>query len=494
MENTEFKYSKFKALTKIQKFFKLDTFNSTIKKEIIGGLTTFLSMAYILSVAPSMLSQSPSTFGGASMNQQGIFLSVVIASFICTMIMGLFANIPAALSTSMGLMPIFIFTLATKSFEYQGVSSTVGFEGALIASMLSSIAFLLCSITPIRAYVVYALPKSLKIAIGVSIGFFIAYIGLADMDFVEKTGGLPIAKLSNLKNTFPMIILGFITLAIMLFLYYKKIPGATIIAIMIGFVGALIIANLFTLKGSQIDAFNNTKFENIKDSFKHYSNMFSGFKYNLSQTYKAFGQTKIWANPTIYICAFMMMFLNFFDATGTLTAFSMNLDKKTGKHPEISHRALIVDSASTLIGTTALGTSPMGVFSESFTGLEQGARTGLASVVTALLFLISIIFAPIFTAIPQCVTSSALIFVGIMMIGGIKDIEWQKTSFMAASFFSILLMITTYSIVNGIAAAVISYTFLAWVTKKEEENEMNIFLIILSIIFIIYFVAYAFIQ
>ncbi|WP_339022685.1 NCS2 family permease [Spiroplasma endosymbiont of Crioceris asparagi] len=495
-----FRFSKFKAVMKIEKYFQFDKLQTTFKKEIIGGVSTFLAMVYILTVNPALLGSAasinskiaPMNIGATTISLKGVFLATTLSTFLATMIMGLFANVPVAVSTSMGLNVFFTYTLANSVSEH---NEWLGYEGALIAVMISSFVFLIFSITPLRYYIIQALPKSLIIIMGVSIGLFIAYIGFADMGWFKMNGGLPNSDLSRLKTNYPMILIGMLTLGIMIFLNYKKVSGAVIIAIIIGFIISIIVANVVSKDSNIINqntsALFNSKFDNIKDSFKHYSDMFVGFKDNMKNTFSEFGNSKIWKSPTMYVSIFIIFFLNFFDATGTLTAVTVQVNKTKNTELTIPQKALVVDSAATVIGS-ALCTSPMGAFIESNTGVQQGARSGFASLITGLLFLLAVVVGPIFQAIPQCVTSAACIFVGMMMISEIDSIEWKKPEFGISALFSIIFMLATYNIANGVAMSIMIYVFIMIVTGKIKE--INKFMYLLCLIFLLYFIGLSTIQ
>ncbi|ATZ18805.1 xanthine/uracil permease [Williamsoniiplasma somnilux] len=481
-----FKFSQNKAISKIQKYFKFDTLGSTFKKEIMGGLITFLAMSYILSVNPAIVSNAVSIHDpNQHMNTFGIFLATALTSFIGTFVIGIFANVPLAVSASMGLNAMFVFNIANGS-------GGIGYEGALIATMLSSIVFVILSVTPLRKLIINAIPKSLVLGVGIAIGFFISYAGISGMGWVAKSdGGLPIASLAILRNNYPMIIVGTFTFGLMLILHYKKVPGSAALAILTGFIIVVIVANslpdnhwLVVDKGG----FGASNFSLIGHGWEY---DFSGFTLNIKNTWKEFSNPEIWNKPVLYISIFVVMFMCFFDATGTLAATSVQLNKRTNQHHEIQQKALIVDSASTVIAAS-LASTPACVYVESSAGIEQGARTGFASIITAFLFLSSIALFPIFKAIPQCVTSAALIFVGIMMITGITEIEWKKPEFSVAVFLTIMFMMVTYTIANGMAVGFIAYTFIMIVTGKIKQVPIAMWP--LTAIFIAYFVATSFIQ
>ncbi|ASZ09184.1 NCS2 family permease [Mesoplasma chauliocola] len=483
-----FVFSNNKAIRSIEKYFKFDTLGAIMKKEIIGGLTTFLALIYILTVNPSIVSgmtsiNTPEGLTGEAlnpykMNEFGIFFATALVSGICCILMGLFANIPVAMSTSMGMNALVTYN----------IGGPLGFEGAMIVTMLSSIVFVTVSLTPLRSLIVKSIPKGVVLAIGIGIGLFISYVGIAGMGWLgQDSSGIPVAKLGILRENYLPILLGSITLLIILFLAFKKVPGAVALAILIMFIITLILASTIP---SDSQATKMLQAANLKkwDGWKY---DFNGFALNWTSTFKAFANTKIWTSPITYISIFVVMLINFFDATGTMAAFTHQLDQKTNQHKEISQKALIVDSMGTMMASVT-GTTPLGVFAESAAGIEQGAKTGLAALVNGILFLLAIVLFPIFKLIPQPITSAACVFIGIMMIKEAAHVEWEKPEFLVPTFLSILFMIATYEIANGVAMAFISYSFMMMVTGKAKQVHPAVYF--LSVLFVVYFIAFAFIQ
>lgn len=461
--------------TKVKQFFKFDSLNTTFKKEIIGGLTTFLSMVYILSVQPSILSGAPSIDPSqGNMHFGGIFIATALTAFIATMIMGLSANMPLGLAPSMGLNAVFTFNVAKNG---------IGYEGALIAVMFSAILFCIVSTTRIRLSIINSIPQSMKLAIGAGIGFFIAYIGLKDIGLVNTgADGLPTASLGILKQNWPLILMGIFVLILIFTLHFKKVPGAIAIAIVIGLIISLIVGNV-------------GKSDFLKNNFAHWTGWtysdFGSWNTNLSNTYHAFINPKIWSSPTMYIAIFVFLFVSFFDTTGTLYSISHQITELSGKTYHISRNALVADSIGTLSGSL-IGSSPVATYVESTTGVSQGARTGFSSVIVAVMFLFAIVLYPIFKLITPCICGAALIFVGTLMVQQLKEIEWVKPEICISSFLTILTMVVTYSITNGIAVGFLAFTLISILNKKYQE--IHIITYILDVLFIVYFISYAFVQ
>ncbi|AVN64470.1 MULTISPECIES: NCS2 family permease [Mesoplasma] len=475
-----FVFSNNKAIRSIEKYFKFDILGAIMKKEIIGGITTFLALMYILTINPGLVSGTPSINTGAgNMNYFGIFFATALVSGICCIIMGLFANIPVAMSTSMGMNALVSVNI--------GISGGLGFEGAMIVTMLSSVVFVTVSLTPLRSFIIKSIPKGIVLAIGVGIGLFIAYVGISSMGWLAQENGIPIASVATLKDNYLPIILGSITLLLILFLAFKKIPGAVAIAILSMSVIAIILASTLPSDSKAISLLGSADLR----KWEGWNYDFDGFAWNWTSTFKAFGNAKIWTSPVTYISIFVVMLINFFDATGTMAAFTHQLDQKTNQHKEISQKALVIDSMGTMMASVT-GTTPLGVFAESAAGIEQGAKTGLAAVVNGILFLLAIIMFPIFKLIPQPITSAACVYIGIMMIKEAAHVEWDKPEFLVPTFLSILFMIATYEIANGVAMAFIGYSFMMMITGKAKKVHPAVYC--LSVLFVIYFIAFAFIQ
>ncbi|WP_338983403.1 NCS2 family permease [Spiroplasma endosymbiont of Othius punctulatus] len=468
----------FKMKNKFRAFFKMDDLKTTTKKELIGGLTTFLAGVYLLSVEPNMLSSSPSINGmddpTLNMAKGGIFLSTIIVMFIGTFIMCLISNMPAVISPGMGINAVFTFSVARS----------VGYEGALISVMISSILLCAISCTGLRMLIINSIPDSIKYAIGAGIGLFVAYLGLKGIKFVEESNGVPVAALSDFSQYYPSIILGFSILAIILFFHFRKIPGAIAIAIFIGLAIAIVFAN--TLPNSEIV---NKNFGSAKWKGWKYDD-FNGFAINLKSTYQAFVNPEIWTNTTFYISIFIFIFVCFFDATGAIYSLSQQISEQTEGGYKVNNRALLGDA---IAGVPAgfLGLSATTTLVESSAGISQGARTGLSGMFASTLFLSAIALYPLFEMIPVSVSSASLIFVGSLMIVQIKEIEWVKPEIAFASFLTMLCMVITFSITNGIAVGFIMYSLVSLVSKKGKEVHWMIY--VLSILFIFYFALQSFI-
>lgn len=456
-------------------FFNLDFNNTTIKKEFIGGLSTFLAMVYILAVEPSILGKSDNLVNDPKISVGGLFVATVLVTMISTLLMGLCSNIPVAVAPSMGMNTMFVFSVANKG---------LGYEGGFICVWISSIIFCILSITNLRSYIIRALPGSFHLAIGVGIGFFIAYVGLSEMNVVQTNDGLPSAALGNFKKYYVGIIVGTLVLFGGIFLYYKKFIAPIAITILAGFIISVILSNALTNSEDVQNSFGSSKWNGW--SYQDYS----GFVKNIKYSFMAFVDRSIWTNSTMYVSLLVFTLVCFFDATGTLTAINVILDEQSNKKYLLPKSSLIIDSASS-IGGGILGLSHLNCYVESSVGIAQGARTGLASVFTAGFFALNFALYPIFKMIPECISGAATVFIGTIMIQSVAKIDWKKPEISLASFFCILFMIITYSISNGIAVGVIAYTVGCLATKKYKLVTPIIW--VLDLLFLAYFVSTAFI-
>lgn len=435
----------------LRKFFKLDERNATIKKEIIGGLSTFLAMAYILAVNPALVGSSalePGTSNSAMIYSGGLFLATALSAFIGTLLMGLYANLPIGLAPGMGLNAFFAYN----------VSSSIGFESALTVTMISGVLYFIVVMTPARNYITKKIPKNLKIAIGAALGFFIAYLGLQNAGLIQKGPAL-VSGFGDLSN--PAVILAFILLFIGLVLYYLKIPGSIVITMLIGALLYII------LKYSSVDI--------LKDGQIWNSNPYAGFdtfSSVVSAGWKGFANGKMWTSPMTYFGILCFLYMDFFDTTGTLMSLDrmIDLDKKD---PKWMSKANFVDAFATVSGAS-IGSTTVTSFVESLVGVASGAKTGLSNVITAFAFALAIpafplmqVFMPInvfqngtLTASYQPITGPILIIIGTLMITQLRYFEWDITIDIPVLFLTILFMMLTNSIAEGIGIGIISFVIL----------------------------------
>ena len=435
----------------IEKLFKISENGTTVKTEVIGGITTFMTMAYILAVNPSLLGNE---FGSA-MDPTAVLIATCLASFVGTLAMALLANYPFALAPGMGLNAYFSFTVCGA----MGYSWKV----ALMAVFVEGLIFIVLSLTSVREAIFDAIPSTLKKGVSAGIGLFIAFIGLQGAHLVVANDSTLITYVDFAGNWHTQgicAVLALIGLLLTAILYIKNVKGS----ILIGIIATWILGMLAQAAGIYtIDAENG--FYSLYPSMA-----FTDF----TSIGKTFGQcfTADFGNVRIFdfiVVLLSFLFVDMFDTIGTLIGVSSKagmLDKDE-KLPRIKP-ALLADAIATSVGAI-FGTSTTTTFVESSAGVGEGARTGLASVVTGFLFLLAIFFAPIFTAIPGFATAPALIFVGFLMVSAILKVDFEDATEAVPAYLCLIAMPLMYSISEGIAIGVISYVIINVICGKKEK-------------------------
>lgn len=434
----------------LEKVFKLKEKNANVKTEIIAGVTTFLAMAYILAVNPAMLSE-------AGMSSQGVFLATAISSAIASILMGVLANYPVALSSGMGVNAVFTYTIV--------LTMGLSYEGALACVFVSGILFIIISVTGLRSVIIKAIPAQLKIAIGAGIGFFIAFIGL-------KNAGIVVSNESTFVAfgdvTDPAVLLAIFGIIVTIVLLIKKVPASVFYGILITAVVG-IIAGLFGVEGMP-----QLPKKVVSADFDF--SLFGAFA-------RGFGE--LIEHPQCFMAIFSLLFVDFFDTAGTLVAVatSANLVNEEGELDNID-KALLADSIGTVVGAVA-GTSTVTSFVESTSGVKVGGKTGLTACTTGVLFFLSIFFYPLLASVTSAVTAPALFVVGILMAQQLRAIEWDNIVVAASTFVTVIFMILAYSITNGIALGFIVYAIGMVADKKGKEVKPIVW--VLVVLFAIYF-------
>lgn len=435
----------------LEKLFKLKEKGTTVRTELIAGLTTFLAMAYILFVNPSILSETGMSFGG-------VFFATAISSALASVIMGMYANYPVALSAGMGVNAFFAYTVCL-SFGYS-------YNAALAAVFISGLIFLVISVTGIRKIVINAIPKNMKLAIGAGIGFFIAFIGFKNAGIIVANPATFVG-LGNLKE--PTVILSLIGLFITVGLVTRKVPAA----VFWGLVATSIVGLIMNVMG-------------LGEGLPAFPSGVISFNIDFS-TVGAFasGFGELFSKQSFYVVIFSFLFVDFFDTAGTLVAIGndIGLVKDNGELVD-AEKALVSDAVGTVFGA-AMGTSTITSFIESGSGVAAGGRTGLTAVTTGVLFVLAVFFSPILSVVTSAVTAPALIVVGIFMSQQLKGIEWDDISTAAPAFITIVMMILSYSISDGIATGFLVYTISKLFAGKAKEIEPIVY--VLDVIFLIYF-------
>lgn len=454
----------------MENFFKLKEKNTTVKTEVLGGLTTFMTMAYILAVNPSILSN-------AGMDAEAVMIATCLASFIGTLAMALLANLPFALAPGMGLNAYFAFSVCLG----MGYSWRV----ALFAVFVEGVIFILLTLTNVREAIFNGIPMCLKKGVGAGIGLFVAFIGLQDAKLVVKSDSTLVTYVSfrNMWHTAGIVALvALIGVLLIVVLEYKRVPGG----ILIGIVATWVLDMILETAGVYVPD-PKAGFYSVIPSM-HMTNFASlGKTFGAAFDFGAFGDVKI---MDFIVIMFSFLFVDIFDTIGTLIGVSDRagmLDKE-GKLPQIKP-ALLADAIATCAGAI-LGTSTTTTFVESSAGVGAGARTGLASVVTGLMFLIAIFFAPIFTTIPTFAIAPALIYVGFLMLSAIVDVDFKNLRQGVPAFLTVLCMPLMYSISEGIAVGIISYVVInlianAMTKNKEDREPVTPLMIVLAIIFVL---------
>lgn len=408
--------------------FKIKERGSTVKREIVAGITTFLAMAYILAVNPNILS-------GSGMSWGSVFTATAISSAIATLVMAFVANLPIALAPGLGLNAFFTYTVVL------GMGCTWQF--ALTAVLLEGILFIILSICGVREAIIKSIPGSLKKAVAVGIGLFIAIIGLVNAGIVGSDTGT-IIGFENLNLDHASALVAVIGLVITIVLYILKVPGA----ILVGIIATTIIGIPFGV----------TKVpEGFSPISKPEAPYFFQFEFQNVLSLK------------FLVVFFTFLFTDMFDTIGTLmgVAEQGNLKDKDGNILN-AKGALLADAVGTVAGA-CLGTSTVTSFVESSSGVAAGGRTGLSSVVTAGLFLLALLLNPLFALIPSAATAPALIFVGYLMMKSVTEINFKDPTEGIPAFVTIMVMPFSYSISKGIAWGVISYVIAKVAGKKAKE-------------------------
>jgi adenine/guanine/hypoxanthine permease len=437
-----------------EKLFKLSSKGTTVKVELLAGLTTFLTMAYILAVNPGLLSNE----FGAGMPFQSVFLATALSAALASIIMGLYANYPIALAPGMGVNAFFSFT----AVNMLGGS----WQAGLAAVFISGVLFLIISLTGIRKMVINAIPKNLKLAIGAGIGFFIAFIGLQNAGIVVNNDAV-LVGLGDL--TAPTVLLAVFGILVTFALLARKISAGV-------FYGLVITAVVGVIAGL-------AGFEGMPAL----PTAIVSFNFDMP-TFGAFigGFGELFASPSAILIIFTFLFIDFFDTAGTLVAVAgkTNLIDENGELENVD-KALMADAIGTVAGAM-LGTSTVTSYIESAAGVGVGGRTGLTAVTTGLLFILSIIFFPILAVINGTVTAPALIVVGVLMAQQLGGIDWEDFIAATSGFVAIITMILAYSIADGIATGFITYGVVMAASGKAKEVKPVIWVLIA--IFVIHFV------
>ena len=426
----------------LEKVFKLSEHGTNVRTEVIAGLTTFLAMAYILAVNPSIL--------GTVMNQNGVFLATAISSAIATFIMAFLANYPIALSAGMGLNAYFAFSVCMGDLASEGADA---FKIALTAVLFEGIIFIVISLFKFREKIINGIPQNLKFGITSGIGLFIAFIGMQGAG-ISRNDDSTLVALGDFSK--PEMVLAIVGVIIIVILTHYKVKGAVLIGILTTWILGMAAEGIGWYEGvSVFPDFSNglVNFSDLKDT---------AFKFNFKWAADHFVR--------FIAILFSFLFVDLFDTVGTVVgvADKAGLLDEEGKLPRVG-KVFAADAVGTTIGA-CLGTSTVTSFVESSAGVGVGGKTGLASAVTGLMFLISIFLSPVFLAIPSFATAPALIYVGMLMFTSALKIKFEgDVADAIGAYMAIIMMPLTYSIANGIMFAIISWVIVKVFTGKAKD-------------------------
>lgn len=426
-----------------EKFFKLKENKTSVRTEVLAGITTFMTMAYILAVNPDILSAT-------GMDKHALFSATALSALVATLVMALVAKLPFALAPGMGLNAFFAFTVVL------GMGHSWQF--ALTAVFLEGIIFIILTAFNIRELIVNAIPLSVKHAVSAGIGLFIAFIGLQNAGVIVNNDAT-LVGLGDMGSPAVLVALGGIVLTAVLLAL--KVKGALLIGIFTATVAGLPLGVTHMPEGHLVSA-----------------------PPSLSPIFLKFEFSEIFTLDML-IVLFTFLFVDMFDTVGTLVGVSdkAGMLTKEGKVPR-AKQALFADSVGTTVGAM-LGTSTVTTYVESASGVAEGGKTGLTSLTTAGLFLVALFFAPLFTMVPPAATAAALVLVGFFMMSPILKINFEDFTEAIPAFITIIIMPLTYSIAEGIVFGMLSYVLLKLLTGKIKD--VSVVMIVLAALFILKF-------
>lgn len=427
----------------MEKYFKLKENKTDIKTEILAGITTFMTMVYILAVNPGMLSETGMDFGG-------VFTATALSAGVATLIMALYAKYPFALAPGMGLNAFFTYSVC--------IGMKQSWQFALTAVLVEGIIFILLSLLKVREAIFDLIPLSLKKAVSAGIGLFIALVGLKNAGIIVANEGTTIGLGDLTANASIVALLGLIVIAI---LYARNVKGALLIGI--------IIATIIGIPLGVTTLPEGFKIFSLPPSLKDVAFKFVPFSEIMTKDF--------------WIIVVTFLFVDIFDTVGTLAGVASKsgmLDKE-GKLPRVS-RALTADAVGTIFGA-CMGTSTVTTFVESSAGVAAGGRTGLTSVTTGLLFILALFIAPLFAIIPAAATAPVLVVVGVFMMSAVMEINWHDLTEAVPAFLTIAMMPFAYSIAEGIVFGIVSYTLIKTFTGKAKD--VSALMWVLSVLFVL---------
>ncbi|UXU55541.1 NCS2 family permease [Staphylococcus agnetis] len=440
----------------MKRYFRFDEHQTNFKREILGGLTTFLSMAYILAVNPQVLSLAgvDGVPADQKMDQGAIFVATALAAFVGCLFMGIIARYPIALAPGMGLNAFFAFTVVLT----MGIPWQTGLTGVLFSGFI----FAILTATGLRETIINAIPFEMKMAVSSGIGLFITFVGLQSSGIITNQD----ATLVTLgKLTEPHVLLAVFGIVITIVLYAKKVPGAIFIGMVITAIAGLITQQIAPPSGVI------GKVPSIAPTF--------------GAAFEAFQDPAQLFTVQLLIVILTFLFIDFFDTAGTIVAVASQAGFMKNNRLPRAGRALFSDSLATMVGAV-FGTTTTTSYIESTSGVAVGARTGFASIVTGICFLLALFFSPLMAVVTPAVTTPALVVVGVLMASNLASISWKNFEVAVPAFVTIIMMPLSYSIATGIACGFIFYPITMVLTKRHRE--VHPIMYALLVIFILYFV------
>ena len=453
----------------MEKFFHLKENHTDAKTEVMAGITTFMTMAYILAVNPNILS-------AAGMDAKAVLIATSLVAFVGTMLMAFLANYPFALAPGMGLNAYFAYTVV--------LSMGYSWQMALLAVFVEGIVFIVLSLTNVREAIFNAIPLTLKSAVSVGIGLFVAFVGLQNAKLIVNSDSTLLTYQHFKGETFHSVgigalltLIGVLLIAVMLI---KNVKGAILYGIILTWVLGIIceLTGIY-VPDAEAGMYSVIPTAFVSFDFSSLGNTF-GQVFNLDFTNFNIGN--------FIVVMFAFLFVDLFDTLGTLIGVASKADMldEEGKLPRIKG-ALLADAIATSAGAV-LGTSTTTTYVESASGVTEGGRTGLTAATTAVLFLLASIFSPLFLTIPSFATAPALIVVGFYMMGAVVKINFDDMTDAIPAFLTILVMPLAYSISEGIAIGVVSWTLINLLSGKAKEKKITPLMYVLTVLFILKYI------
>lgn len=476
MENTQNVSEK--KVGKIDKFFGITKMGSTVKTEIVAGLVTFMTMIYIVLVNPKMFADLGALNGTSDVIYNGVFIATALSAAIGTVLIGLLTKLPLAQATGMGLNAYFVYTVCGF-----GMSNGLSYANALVFILIDGIVFVLLTVTGLRRQIFNAIPDCVKTAIPAGIGLFIAFIGLQNAGIVVKNDSTCVSMISlNLlkdatySSVFPIMVTfaGLIAIAV---LSHKNVKGAILWGILGSAVLYYALAALGLAWGDEAckSIFAGITFDNPFTAFKDFGEISFGKVFTEGFDFSGYLADHSTAQLilTLVTAAFAFCLVDMFDTIGTLYGACArgNLLDENGNVPNMD-RAMLADAIATCTGAV-LGTSTVTTFVESSSGIAEGGKTGLTSMVVALGFIVVMFLSPIAKLVPTYATAPALIYVGVLMMNCVTKIDWLSPAKALPAFITIAMMAFTYNISFGIGLGLISYTLIQIFTGEFKKNDIT---------------------